>query len=1082
MMFLNAMTDLGHKIAIQNTVFKIYDGSEQIVLTAIINASVLLPYIIFFLPSGQTSDRYPKELVMRYSALIAVGITLLIGVSYYFGEFWIAFGLTLLLATQSAFYSPAKYGYIRELLGDEKTEIGNSWVQATTIVAILFGTLFYSILFENLLQDYTSKEDILQFLLPIALLLFSASLLEFLLSFRLPNRKKMGVPKKFHLPQKSILKAVLFLALFFSIAQVILVVFGAFIKTNLGETNTVVVQGLMALSGVGIVIGSFVAGVKKVGLGTLPLSFLSVFILISLIPIVDSHLLFASIFLVFGFFGGLIIVPLNSYIQLKSSQEELGMVLANNNLIQNIFMVSFLALVTLFALFQIDEIYIFYILSGVAIVSALLSFIFYFRPFVRTIFNIRYSIHQIDEENRREKRTLYVSNHISWIDWLILGTTVDGIFIMERSIYNKFSLFFKLFKVIPISRENFRESLDRAGEYLKNGENIIIFAEGEISRYGHLGEIRRGYQKILESGGDEVQIVPIFIEGVWGSVFSRSKTRFGRGGFRRKIFVAFGKPIESIGKIEPLQIEQALRETSVLAWREYISSMDTLPNEWIRSVKRNLFKKVIFDGNSNTTLTNLKFATAVLLFSKLIKERSSEERVGTILPSSSAGAITNMAILYLGKKVVNLNFTSGEETILYAMEKSKVETVFTSRKFINILEKKGIHLQKVLDSCRVFYLEDLKEEIGTGEKLGTLLKLLLLPKGYFLKKGDLEDEATVIFSSGSESLPKGVVLTHRNVLTNIVQAEHFLNIEREDRIFGILPLFHSFGFTITTMLPLLKSIPLVSFGNPTETDGIKKVIKNYNPNIIFGTSTIYRLYVKKLDRESFKNFRFIIAGAEKLSEKVWLDFEEKFGKVIYEGYGTTETAPASGVNLPSMVKHGTVGKPLSGTLYKILDPESREELPNGEAGMITIVGNQVMRGYLRDSEKTEKVLFWRDEMPHYMTGDKGYLDRDGFLKIVDRYSRFVKIGGEMVSLGAISEDISRIGLDIESVAVGVPDSKKGEKIVLLVKGEVENLKTILRERLQPNMVPTETIFVDEMPLLGSGKVDFSKAKRIAMGE
>jgi acyl-[acyl-carrier-protein]-phospholipid O-acyltransferase/long-chain-fatty-acid--[acyl-carrier-protein] ligase len=385
MMFLNAMTDLGHKIAIQNTIFKIYDGSEQIIFTAIINASILLPYILFFSTAGYISDRFSKEVVMRYSALFAVGITAMITASYYFGEFWLAFGLTLLLATQSAIYSPAKYGYIRELLGDSRVVVGNSWVQATTIVAILFGTLFYSILFETLLGDFETEKEILQFLVPIGFLLFTASIFEFILSFKLPkkragersNRPKISETLKPIFENREILNSILFLALFFSIAQVILVVFGAFIKANLKETNTIVVQGLMALSGIGIVIGSAISGKlfsKKLELKTVHFAFFTIVILVILIPFANSTFLFALIFLSFGISGGLIVVPLNSYIQLHSNSENMGKVLASNNLIQNIFMISFLGITTLFSLLEIDEIYIFYILSGVAFLSAFFAF------------------------------------------------------------------------------------------------------------------------------------------------------------------------------------------------------------------------------------------------------------------------------------------------------------------------------------------------------------------------------------------------------------------------------------------------------------------------------------------------------------------------------------------------------------------------------------------------------------------------------------------------------------------------------------------------------------------------------------
>jgi acyl-[acyl-carrier-protein]-phospholipid O-acyltransferase/long-chain-fatty-acid--[acyl-carrier-protein] ligase len=686
---------------------------------------------------------------------------------------------------------------------------------------------------------------------------------------------------------------------------------------------------------------------------------------------------------------------------------------------------------------------------------------------IKTIFKFRYSIHQIGE---KRENSLYISNHVSWIDWIILGSLVDGIFIMDRNIYKRFPFFFKLFSVIPISEKDFKSSLRKAGEFLKEGRSVIIFGEGHITYDGQLAKIKKGYLEILKV--HEVPIVPIFIEGVWGSIFSRSSKvtkKLNCKTFRRNIYVSFGKPLS--GKPTPLEVELAIREASVSAWKEYISQMGTLPNEWIKMAKKRPFQTAIFDANQNNSLSNLKLMTAVFLFEKLIEKRSPEKNIGVLLPSSSASIITNLAILRLQKVPVNLNFTLPEEALLDTIKQSEIETIYTSKKFLEVLESKGVRTEF---GKRVLFLEDLKNEIGKVSKILTLLKVLLLPSNFLIRKGDLEDTATIIFSSGSESRPKGIVLSHRNILTNIVQAQHLFNFQKEDKFLSTLPMFHSFGFTITALLPILKSIPLVAFGNPTETSSIERIIKKQNPNIIFGTSTIYRIYTKKISKESFNNFRFIIAGAEKLSKKVRLDFEEKFGQTIFEGYGTTETAPASGVNLPTIFKHGTVGKPLLGTLYRIVNPDTKEYLQNGEDGMITIVGNQIMAGYLN----REAPIFEKNGLRHYMTGDKGHLDRDGFLVIVDRYSRFAKVGGEMVSLGLVGDEVSKI-VDVEAVAVAIPDEKKGEKIVLLVDREIPDLKQKLL-KINPLLIPSQIFVVSEMPTLGSGKIDFSKAKQMAM--
>ena len=380
-----------------------------------------------------------------------------------------------------------------------------------------------------------------------------------------------------------------------------------------------------------------------------------------------------------------------------------------------------------------------------------------------------------------------------------------------------------------------------------------------------------------------------------------------------------------------------------------------------------------------------------------------------------------------------------------------------------------------------------------------LIKLLpnsLLQK-LWIRKIDIDATAAILFSSGSEGVPKGIELSHKNFMGNIKQFVYMLNFKEDEVIMATLPTFHVFGLTVTMLAPLVEGVPFIAQPDPTDAEGIGKLAAKYQATLLFGTSTFFRIYTKnrKLIPLMFDSIRFVVGGAEKVSQDVRNGFKQKFGLDIYEAYGATEATPGISANIPDMLntkywtiqigqKQGTVGMPLPGSACKIVDPDTFEELEQGESGMIIVGGTQVMKGYLNDPEKTTEVIIEKDGVRWYVTGDKGNLDKDGFLTIVDRYSRFAKIAGEMVSLGAVEEAIREIiPEDVDIVAANAPDAKKGEKVVLMFNGEIneDELKTLIKgSTLNPLMQPTEYFYLEEMPKLGSGKTDLKMAKKLAI--
>ena len=399
------------------------------------------------------------------------------------------------------------------------------------------------------------------------------------------------------------------------------------------------------------------------------------------------------------------------------------------------------------------------------------------------------------------------------------------------------------------------------------------------------------------------------------------------------------------------------------------------------------------------------------------------------------------------------------------------------------------------------YLEELKDEISSFTKLASLTASVLLPArllyALFGKSVELEQPAAILFSSGSEGEPKGVVLSHRNIMANIRQVSDVLDTRHEDVVMTTLPLFHAFGLTVTGLMPMVEGMPAICHPDPTDVLNIAKAMAKYQATIFCGTSTFLRLFTRnrRIHPLMLESLRVVVAGAERLSPEVRDAFKLKFNQEIYEGYGTTETTPVASVNIPDRIdprdwrvqqgsKPGTVGLPLPGGSFRIVDPETLQTLPVGEDGLILFGGTQVMLGYLKDPEKTAEVIVELEGKRWYKTGDKGHVDEDGFLTIVDRYSRFAKIGGEMISLGAIEGAIDKLlPEDTEILTTALPDGKKGEKEVLLFAGEIEQdaVKQLIEQSgLHPLMRPAELIPVEAIPKLGSGKNEFSQAKQIAM--
>lgn len=1038
--FLNAFVDLGHKIVIQNTIFKNYDGQEQVVLTAIVNGLILLPFILLFSPAGFLADRFAKHRIIRHSALFALIATGLITFSYYQGWFWAAFGLTFALAVQSAIYSPAKYGYIKELVGSENLAAANGAVQAITIAGILLGTFVFSILFEGLLPEAGAADtgDTMRFIAPIGFVLMGLAAIEWLTTAWLPAKQETHTKERFEMgpylklqylrrnlnvlgENTAIWLSIIGLATFWAISQVMLAAFPAFAKESLDIGNTVVIQGVLACSGLGIVLGSLIAAKASrnyIETGLIPIGALGIALGIAVLPGLNSALSMGVVFLLVGTMGGMFIVPLNSLIQFHAKPEQMGTILAGNNWIQTVTMLVALSLTVAFAMAGIDSVGLFYILTAVAVIGTGYTVRKLPHSLVRIIatgiLKRRYRVKVIGFENLPQSgATLLLGNHISWIDWALVQIACPRPirFVMLRRIYETWYLkpFLKAFGVVPIAAGQSEQSLQTINGLLKEGECVCLFPEGAISRNGHLGKFHTGYQRALD-GVSEGVIVPFYLRGLWGSSLSRAGEGLRNArtpSLRRDLIVAFGPalPLDTDAK----QLKQKVFDLSMFAWQSYSEQLDPVPLAWLRTARRHPANMCCADADG-TRLNNRQMVASVVSCARALGLKRKPPNVGVMLPACSAAAICSMAIQLRGRAVVPLDYNAGQAGIASAIQATGLKQVFTSKVFAATLAERDIDLQALLQGVDILYVEDLLEATPGWRTALAKVQLALLPARLFYRlhghRVRRSDPAAILFSRGSGLAPRAVVLSHSNILSNCKQVSDVLNTREDDVVMACLPLYNALGFGVTTIMPLVEGIPMACYPEAADALGVAKSIARHRATIFLGTSSLLGLYARTdaVHPLMLKSLRVVVSGSEPLEEQVRHDFELKFGKTVYQGYGATETSPVASVNIPDAMDvgdwkvqqgnaPGTVGMPLPGTSFRIVDPGTLQQLPFGTDGLILIAGNQVMSGYLDDEEGTAQSISQIDGMRWFHSGDTGHLTEEGFLVITR--PRLLTLAGEV---------------------------------------------------------------------------------------
>jgi acyl-[acyl-carrier-protein]-phospholipid O-acyltransferase/long-chain-fatty-acid--[acyl-carrier-protein] ligase len=698
---------------------------------------------------------------------------------------------------------------------------------------------------------------------------------------------------------------------------------------------------------------------------------------------------------------------------------------------------------------------------------------------------------------------LLVCNHVSYIDWLFLVAVQRRLirFVILKGWTKRWGMrhILRWSRTIPIDDEagprSILKSLHTASDALKAGELVCIFAEGALTRSGTMLPFHRGMELILKRC--PAPIIPVCLDQVWGSIFSYYKGKViwkWPQEMPYPVRVSFGPPLpptttaaEVRMAIQKLSADSALRRTKA-----------SIPvhRQFVRMAAKHPFRPCFIDTlNSGKIYRQGEALAGAMILTRLLKPILGDEpMVGLWLPPGVGSAVANITLALLGKTSVNLNYSSPMESIQSAVRQCNIKHVLTSPLFLKrfpIDPGPGVSL---------VHLDDFRKQVTKFQRLRAFLAVALLP-GWVLEHWvlglghhSLDSLATIIFSSGSTGEPKGVMLTHRNIAANAESMVQAIDLRASDRVLGILPFFHSFGYTVTLWAPLQVAASAVYYNDPRQAKEIGELCRKHQCTIFLTTPTFLRFCLRRSEVGDFDSLRILMCGAEKLPQTLAQEFQKKFGVLPLEGYGCTELSPAAAANLPDKDingvkqvcnKSGTIGHPLPGVAARIANPETLETLPPGEEGLLLIYGANVMKGYLGSEDLTKEVI--RDGW--YSTGDMGFIDEDGFITITGRLSRFAKIGGEMVPLERIEEELHGILATNDRVCAVtcVPDEKKGERLVVLFtpqeKLDVKCLTEKLSHRGLPNLwVPDERDYysVPELPILGSGKVNLQKLKAMAM--
>ena len=1078
-------------------------------------ALFMLPYFLFSAIAGQLADRHDKAVLARWIKLFDLAAMVFGALSLWLENPWMHLAVLFLAGTTAAFFGPIKYGILPQYLRREELIGGNGLIELGTFVTILLGGVVGGFL---VLDDWGR--------LVLAGLIIALAVVALACAFLMPSAPgdrslvlDWNVPRQTmkllsHAREREdVFWSVMGASWFWFLGAAITAQLPVFTRDVL-LANEVVANVFVGLFTIGIGAGSLLTNALlkgEVSPRYVPLA--SVMMTLFLIDLYfaagGAHAALAGtsgngVAAFFGhwqgwrvgldlffvaFFGGLYAVPLNAIMQHRASPQKRARVIAANNVMNAIFMIgSALAGAVLLKVMSAQG---FFLLLGLA--NAIAS-IFVARiltqelagSVMRLLFRLLYRVEVKGMENFRAagRKAVIVANHSSYLDGPLLSAFLPerASFAINTHVAQKWwaKPTFALFNMIAIDPAN-PMALRVLVDELKTGRKVVIFPEGRLTVTGALMKVYEGPGAIAQMA--KARVLPVRIDGALYTPFSRM-----RGKLRLRLFpkitITFLPPV----KFDPPDGMKGAELRQHQADRLY----DVMTDMVFRTSNtgRTLFEALLdarhTHGRGHVVLEDIqrnpasydRLVMGSFILGRRIAEMTPGQRnVGVLLPNATGCFVTLLGLHAFGRTPAMLNFSTGAVNMAAACTAAQVSTIVTSKRFIEAGNMEE-DLKVLAEGRKVIFLEELRESLTLKDKLYGLFARFFSETALRMAGAvrDPDAPAVILFTSGSEGLPKGVVLSHRNLHANRYQAAARIAFTASDVVFNALPMFHAFGLTAGALLPVLAGVRTFLYPSPLHYKVVPELCYETNATVLFGTDTFLMGYAKNAHPYDFFNVRLVVAGAERVKPETREAWMEKFGLRILEGYGATECAPVIAVNTPMHFRTGTVGRLLDQIQYR-LEPVPGIE----EGGRLFVKGPNIMLGYLRADNPG---VLEAPEDGWYDTGDIVKLDEDGFLIILGRAKRFAKIAGEMVSLALVEARLGQALPEAQHAVVAVPDAKKGEQLVMFTTGEAIDARRVteaLKAAGTPAlMVPRNVIFVAELPLLGSGKTDYQTLNRMAL--
>lgn len=1100
--FLGAFNDNLLKSAIVALfTFKLAAGSGVLVTMAA--GLFILPFFLFSATAGQLADKYDRAYIARLVKLAEIAIMLLAIPAFMLESTVLLLVVLFFMGVHSTFFGPVKYAVLPQHLEEGELLSGNAYVEAGTFLAILLGTIAGGLL---VMVDGFGVVIISAALLLTAAAGYAAS--RFIPAAAGPSPalvvgwnvwKETAAMLTAAQENANTYRAMLAISWFWLVGATYLSQMPVFARDYLSG-DEITLTFLLTLFSLGIGAGSMFC--NRLLKGRVDTTYVPIAAILMAVFGVDlyfaSHAggltprVVADIFLV-AFSGGLFAVPLYAYVQKYGEAASLARRIAALNIMNAMFMVisAIVVVVLLQMSFTIPQ--IFFCMACINILVALLIAEILpddlFRSLARAIFGWAYrvEVRGLANIDAAGGRALIVANHTSFLDAALLAAYLPMriTFAVNTHIARKWWIrpLLKMVDAFPLDPAN-PMAVKSLVEVVRSGKTAMIFPEGRITVTGSLMKVYEGPGMIADKAG--AKVLPVRIDGAQYTPFSRL-----RGKVRIRLFP---KIVLTVLAPEDFKLAEGLagrrrRQAAAAQLYDTMSRMMFEASDTDKTLLQSLVDAAHIHGMGHIVAEDpmrepLSYRTfisrAAALSSILCRclKNDTKPYTGLMLPNMTGTALAFFALQATGRAPAMINFSAGAAQILSACQTAALSTVVTSHKFVEM--GKLFPVVETLSGAgiRVLYLEDLRSDVRIGDKLAAFIARYL-PEIILRRKGKADDAAVVLFTSGSEGTPKGVVLSHRNIQANRHQIGSRIDFGPSDVVFNCLPMFHSFGLTGGTLLPILSGIRAFYYPSPLHYRIVPELIYDTNATILFGTDTFLSGYARFAHPYDLHAIRYVFAGAERLKDETRKVYAEKYGVRVFEGYGATETAPVISINTPMHNRPGTVGRMLPGMEWRLDPVEGIEQPKEGSKGRLVIKGPNIMAGYLKSDNPG---ALQPPDGGWYDTGDIVRIDPEGFIAIEGRLKRFAKIAGEMVSLTAVEASLLKCYPDALHAVVSVKDDKKGEKLILFTTGtdvKTEDIAAAFRaEGLSELYVPRDIRKVAEIPLLGTGKTDYVTLQKL----